>query len=60
MITSDTVDGWVRLGSSRIDDQLAAVKRGTSLALGPRVGADDGGDANYRTRRRRAAAAALR
>jgi hypothetical protein len=50
MITSDTVDGWVRLGSKRIDDQLAAVERGTSLALGPRVGADDGGDANFRTR----------
>jgi hypothetical protein len=48
MITSDSVDGWVRLGSKRIDDQLAAVERGTfdfdSLAhlLGPRDGADDG------------------
>jgi hypothetical protein len=50
MIKSDTVDGWVRLGSKRIDDQLAAVERGTfdfnSLAhlLDPRVGAVDGGD----------------
>jgi hypothetical protein len=50
MITSDSVDGWVRLGSKRIDDQLAAVERGTfdfdSLAhlLGPRDGGDDGGD----------------
>jgi hypothetical protein len=50
MIKTDAVDGWVRLGSKRIDDQLAAVERGTfdfdSLAhlLGPRDGADDGGD----------------
>jgi hypothetical protein len=50
MIKSASVDGWVRLGSKRIDDQLAAVERGTfdfdSLAhlLGPRDGADDGGD----------------
>jgi hypothetical protein len=37
MIKSASVDGWVRLGSKRIDDQLAAVERGTCLALGPRV-----------------------
>jgi hypothetical protein len=29
MIKSDTRDGSVRLGSRRIDDQLAAVERGT-------------------------------
>ena len=50
MIKSDTVDGWVRLGSKRIADQLAAVERGTfdfdSLAhlLSARDGANDGGD----------------
>ena len=42
-------DGWVRLGSRRIADQLAAVERGTfdfdspAHLLGPRDGADDGG-----------------
>jgi hypothetical protein len=40
MIKSASVDGWVRLGSKRIDDQLAAVERGTfdfdSLAHLPR------------------------
>ena len=51
MIKSDTVDGWVRLGSKRIDDQLAAVERGTfdfdslaHLLAKPRDGGDDGGD----------------
>jgi hypothetical protein len=50
MIKSDTVDGWVRLGSKRIADQLEAVRRGTfdfsSLAhlLDPHDGADDSGD----------------
>jgi hypothetical protein len=51
MIKTDAVDGWVRLGSKRIDDQLAAVERGTfdfdslaHLLARPREGGDDGGD----------------
>jgi hypothetical protein len=51
MIKTDAVDGWVRLGSKRIDDQLAAVERGTfdfdslaHLLAKPRDGGDDGGD----------------
>ena len=51
MIKTDAVDGWVRLGSKRIDDQLAAVERGTfdfnslaHLLARPRDGGDDGGD----------------
>jgi hypothetical protein len=50
MIKSDTVDGWVRLGSKRIADQLEAVRRGTfdfsllAHLLEPRDDAEDGGD----------------
>jgi hypothetical protein len=50
MIKSDTVDGWVRLGSKRIADQLEAVRQGTfdfnslSHLISPNESADDGGD----------------
>jgi hypothetical protein len=50
MIKSDTVNGWVRLGSKRIADQLESVKRGTfdfsSLIhlINPSDNEDDGGD----------------
>jgi hypothetical protein len=50
MIKSDTVDGWVRLGSTRIADQLEAVRQGTfdynslSHLISPSESADDGGD----------------
>jgi hypothetical protein len=50
MIKSDTVDGWVRLGSKRIADQLEAVRQGTfdfsslSHLISPSDSADDGGD----------------
>jgi hypothetical protein len=50
MIKSDTVDGWVRLGSKRIAGQLEAVRQGTfdfdslSHLISPSESADDGGD----------------
>jgi hypothetical protein len=50
MIKSATVDGWVRLGSKRIADQLEAVRQGTfdfnslSHLIGPSESADDGED----------------
>lgn len=50
MIKSATVDGWVRLGSKRIADQLEAVRQGTfdfnslSHLISPSESTDDGGD----------------